>query len=502
MRCSTFIIFELVFCVADEIAKMIVPYFAPLRTPCQKNSPLSDEFQPGDHDVICGRGKQSYNTTGNRRFRLMITVHMRRYLQAYTKLDKSLVVISIVDVVRSNGGGFVKRCPKTKKWLEIGDQLAREKVGHALRDAISAREAEGLNPAKIISAESITIEDLMRLDAGALEQFEKLVKSGVAARPIKFVPKGSSPVKPDTYSSSMSSSLPSSMSSSLSSSISSRTGSSLQSQTVQTGPSTAVRETRSRTTRSSTNVSGSIVCQPNGGSAMELQTSKTDLTETIAPTRDPKSMFETFESSAHSASPPQETQLRREVSIDIDHAPSNESRQEETTLGKPQLHHHDESGDKLVALDDFLLDIFRQEGEKVNSRPYAGTQKDIEMTDSSTRYTQQYSVGSLLSQARSVVEGTACTSDDVPVSKKVVEVTPIRLDNFSDPSEEPLFQNFIEETFFGGLTTSSERTQENLQEFGGVQFGEDARTLQPEASRSKRRTLRRSSSLLSLISMS
>ena len=55
-----------------------------------------------------------YNeTVGNRRFRVCIENNLERYAEAKTKLDKSLIVMSIVDNIReaskSHGGGFVKQ---------------------------------------------------------------------------------------------------------------------------------------------------------------------------------------------------------------------------------------------------------------------------------------------------------------------------------------------------------------------------------------------------------
>lgn len=109
------------------------------RIPHPKNQPMPAGFEPGKYDVICGlRGKQALQHVGNRRFRVTIAMNAEKYFKAPTKLDKSLIVIEVVDAIRNGGGNFVKRDRKTKKWVEIGDQLAREKVGHALRDHISA----------------------------------------------------------------------------------------------------------------------------------------------------------------------------------------------------------------------------------------------------------------------------------------------------------------------------------------------------------------------------
>ena len=56
----------------------------------------------------------------------------------------------IVDTVRENSqmGGFVKRDRKTGAWFEVGDSVAREKVGQALRDSLSTNRSSGGKRAK------------------------------------------------------------------------------------------------------------------------------------------------------------------------------------------------------------------------------------------------------------------------------------------------------------------------------------------------------------------
>lgn len=106
---------------------------------------LPPHFVPGEYDVICGRGKECYNHTGNRRFRITIDMSLRKYSEAETKLQKSLIVMSIVDMFRSNsalGGGFVRQDAKSKVWYEIGDEAAREKVGQTIRETLVQQDPE------------------------------------------------------------------------------------------------------------------------------------------------------------------------------------------------------------------------------------------------------------------------------------------------------------------------------------------------------------------------
>mmetsp|Transcript_27797 Transcript_27797/g.36240 ORF Transcript_27797/g.36240 Transcript_27797/m.36240 type:complete len:342 (+) Transcript_27797:60-1085(+) len=104
-------------------------------------TPLSPGFVPGPHDCICGRGKKSFHHIGNQRFRIIVSNHLQKYSSATTKLEKSLLVSTIVDTVRDNSpkGGFVKFAESTGMWHEVGDHLAREKVGQAFRDYLHTK---------------------------------------------------------------------------------------------------------------------------------------------------------------------------------------------------------------------------------------------------------------------------------------------------------------------------------------------------------------------------
>jgi hypothetical protein len=70
-------------------------------------------------------------------FRNVIRWNVNRYIDAPTKNDKTLVVISIVDEIRAQGGRFLKD-DIYGRWYDIGDAQARDKVGHSLRDQVSA----------------------------------------------------------------------------------------------------------------------------------------------------------------------------------------------------------------------------------------------------------------------------------------------------------------------------------------------------------------------------
>lgn len=92
----------------------------------------------GPYDVLCGRHKDAFNNVGNRRFRVTVSLALERYLLAPTRQDRSIVIASVVDLVRENGGHFLQW--KLGQWVELDDKNTQAKVGHALRDMAVARE--------------------------------------------------------------------------------------------------------------------------------------------------------------------------------------------------------------------------------------------------------------------------------------------------------------------------------------------------------------------------
>lgn len=93
----------------------------------------------GAYDILCVRGKFSLAHVGNRRFRVLIAMHIDKYLALKNRAGKSAYVIKIVEQIRARGGRFLRKNLRSDYWEDIGDKLARKKVGHALRDAHNDR---------------------------------------------------------------------------------------------------------------------------------------------------------------------------------------------------------------------------------------------------------------------------------------------------------------------------------------------------------------------------
>jgi hypothetical protein len=99
---------------------------------------LPPSYQPTDWDVCCGRGKRHWNHPGNLRFRQLIQSKLQRYMDTPTRSGKTLVVVSVVEEIRRSGGHFLKQDASNEQWYDIGDAEARDKVGHSLRDQVTA----------------------------------------------------------------------------------------------------------------------------------------------------------------------------------------------------------------------------------------------------------------------------------------------------------------------------------------------------------------------------
>jgi hypothetical protein len=131
-------------------------------------APLPRNYSPGPYDVICARGQEAKNHPGNLFYRSLVNRATEKYGKTPTKFDRTLIVSSIVDEVRyhSFGGGFVKQY-LDGQWYEVGDHIAREKVGQNLRDGLSKQYKSSTKAKKrkreLRSAELVCdVENLIR----------------------------------------------------------------------------------------------------------------------------------------------------------------------------------------------------------------------------------------------------------------------------------------------------------------------------------------------------
>jgi hypothetical protein len=142
-------------------------------------TPLAQDFQPGPMDVICAKGKRALNHSGNKRLRALIHSRLEEYSKAASKLDKSLIVSSIVESVcqASPDGGFVKE--RDGQWFEVGDHVTREKIGQIFRDILhfkysSSTKAKKYRRKKLQCDISNEVEQFMRENLKFASKFEQI----------------------------------------------------------------------------------------------------------------------------------------------------------------------------------------------------------------------------------------------------------------------------------------------------------------------------------------
>ncbi len=88
-------------------------------------------------------------SVGNRHFRQLVASQIRSYLFAKTKADKGFVIQSIMDIIKSQGGTFVRPDPRSLGWWVVDDATAREKVGSNIRAIVKAMGGEAAVIAKL-----------------------------------------------------------------------------------------------------------------------------------------------------------------------------------------------------------------------------------------------------------------------------------------------------------------------------------------------------------------
>jgi len=108
-----------------------------------KNSKMSSSliilplnFKPGAKDILCGRGNVFSNHEGNRYFGKVIRSNIREYKAASNRTEKIIVVDEILEEIQMSGARFAKIDRETKRWYELNDVQAHQKIGHAIRDTI------------------------------------------------------------------------------------------------------------------------------------------------------------------------------------------------------------------------------------------------------------------------------------------------------------------------------------------------------------------------------
>lgn len=111
---------------------------------------------PGERDILLGRGRTSWSHSGNQQFRSFVGLYLKQYTEAKSRNEKTKTVELIYDELIKQGGRFLKMDASTNTWYQVGKSIAREKIAHALRDAIGLRIKLGPTDAEQLGGTSIS----------------------------------------------------------------------------------------------------------------------------------------------------------------------------------------------------------------------------------------------------------------------------------------------------------------------------------------------------------
>ena len=97
-------------------------------------TPASASTSARPNDIICGRGLHIMRHHGNLNLHLVVSRHQQAYKTASRK-EKAAITRRIVDKIKSTGARFIRRSKQDSDddWVEVDDDVACKKVGHALR---------------------------------------------------------------------------------------------------------------------------------------------------------------------------------------------------------------------------------------------------------------------------------------------------------------------------------------------------------------------------------
>jgi len=90
-------------------------------------------------DVLFGRGWPKMTHPGNAVFRSTIEARLEHYNKAKTKRDKTMIAWSVVCELRDCGARFLRE-NTTGWWIEVSNEVARQKVSIGFRDVRKARQ--------------------------------------------------------------------------------------------------------------------------------------------------------------------------------------------------------------------------------------------------------------------------------------------------------------------------------------------------------------------------
>jgi hypothetical protein len=85
------------------------------------------------NDILLGRGRPYQENPGNIRMANLIDEYRIEY-QSKSKLQKTAMSNKVLKMIKDSDGRFLKKSSESGyHWVEVGDEVARDKVSHSFR---------------------------------------------------------------------------------------------------------------------------------------------------------------------------------------------------------------------------------------------------------------------------------------------------------------------------------------------------------------------------------
>lgn len=114
-------------------------------------------LSPSHQDIICGRGLHITSHLGNIKLHNLVKQHRRKYLHS-SRQEKATMIKQIVDEIKSTGSKFIQRVQdgRDDEWMEVDEETAYNKVGHALRRKPNKKKEKRPRPQSEVQGQPAT----------------------------------------------------------------------------------------------------------------------------------------------------------------------------------------------------------------------------------------------------------------------------------------------------------------------------------------------------------
>lgn len=94
---------------------------------------------PEQSDVLFGRGWPKMNHPGNATFRNILEYRLEHYNSIQSKKGKTTITRDIVSEIKKSGARFLRQ-DDSGFWMQVSDEVARQKVSIGFRDIRKAKQ--------------------------------------------------------------------------------------------------------------------------------------------------------------------------------------------------------------------------------------------------------------------------------------------------------------------------------------------------------------------------